>query len=76
MAKKDSDIPDFEKSIIELEALIENMEQGELSLDESLKHYEKGVRLTRQCQKALDQAQLKIDSLLAETSDEAEQDDD
>ncbi len=76
MAKKDTDIPDFEKSISQLEALIENMEQGDLSLDESLKQYEKGVKLTRQCQKALDEAQLKIDSLLADSINQSEKDDD
>lgn len=63
--------PDFEASLAELEAIVEQLEQGELSLDESLKHFERGVQLTRVCQTALTQAEQKVEILLrrTETSD-------
>jgi exodeoxyribonuclease VII small subunit len=53
----------FEKSLSELETLIERMEQGELSLEESLKSFEQGIRLTQQCQEALSQAQQRVQLL-------------
>ena len=53
----------FEKSLAELEALVERMEAGELSLEESLKAFEAGVRLTQQCQQALTQAQQRVQLL-------------
>lgn len=54
----------FEKSVQELDTIVEKMESGELSLDESLKLFEKGVKLTRSCQKILTQAEAKIESLM------------
>ncbi len=51
---------DFEQALSELEALLERMERGELSLEESLKHYERGVELGRACQRALDSAEQRI----------------
>src|SRR4051794_19249282 len=45
--------PDLEKSLAELETIVESLENGDLSLDESLKQFERGVALTRQCQAAL-----------------------
>jgi exodeoxyribonuclease VII small subunit len=55
---------DFERSLAELEAIVEKLEQGELSLDESLRHFERGVQLTRVCQGALQQAEQKVEILL------------
>jgi exodeoxyribonuclease VII small subunit len=46
-------IADFEKSLDELETLVRNLEQGELSLEQSLTAFERGVKLTRTCQQAL-----------------------
>jgi len=63
-----SAVADFEKSLDELEQLVQRMEQGELSLDESLKAYERGVALYRRCQGALEQAELKV-KLLADPAD-------
>lgn len=63
MSKKREGI-DFEKSIAELEALVERMESGELSLEQSLKDFERGVALTRSCQKALAEAEQKVKILL------------
>ena len=54
---------DFEKSITELETLVERMESGEANLDESLKLFKRGIELTRQCQKTLDNAQQTVELL-------------
>ena len=55
---------DFERSLAELEAIVEKLEHGDLSLDESLRHFERGVQLTRACQSALKQAEQKVEILL------------
>ncbi len=70
-AKKGKKI-EFEKSLAELEALVEDMEAGELSLEESLKAFEKGMKLSRDCQQALAEAEQKVQVLLAEGGDNAE----
>lgn len=62
---------DFEAAIKELESLVERMEQGDQSLEQSLKDFERGVELTRTCQKALKQAEQKV-QLLLEQSGQAE----
>ncbi len=54
----------FENSLEELEQLVEQMEQGDLSLEESLKSFERGVKLTNTCQKALQDAEQKVRILL------------
>lgn len=59
MAEKSKTI-DFEKHLEELESLVSKLESGELSLDDALAAYEKGVALTRECQSALDAAQARI----------------
>ena len=41
------------------------MEQGDLTLEQSLEYFERGVRLTKSCQQALQEAQLKVDQLLS-----------
>ncbi|MBS0463463.1 MAG: exodeoxyribonuclease VII small subunit [Proteobacteria bacterium] len=50
----------FERSLDELEQLVQRMEKGEMTLDESLQAYERGVALYRQCQGALQQAELRV----------------
>lgn len=65
-----SNTKSFESSIKELDTIVEKMESGELSLDESLKLFEKGVKLTRSCQKTLSDAEQKIEKLMDEISDE------
>ena len=62
---KEGDV-NFEAAMIELEQLVRQMENGDLSLDESLKAFERGVLLTRQCQKSLAEAELKVKMLSAE----------
>jgi exodeoxyribonuclease VII small subunit len=51
--KSAASIADFEKSLDELEKLVHDLEQGELSLEQSLTAFERGVKLTRECQQAL-----------------------
>jgi len=60
---------DFEKSLKELESLVEKMESGDLSLEASLKAFENGIKLTRECQTALDSAEQKVEQLLEENDE-------
>jgi exodeoxyribonuclease VII small subunit len=55
-----SPVADFEASLDQLEQLVEKMEHGEMSLEESLAAYERGVGLYRSCQAALEQAELRV----------------
>jgi exodeoxyribonuclease VII small subunit len=55
---------DFEHSLDELEQLVERMEGGELSLDESLASFERGIGLYRHCQQSLEKAELRVRLLL------------
>jgi exodeoxyribonuclease VII small subunit len=55
---------DFEHSLDELEQLVARMEGGELSLDESLASFERGIGLYRHCQQALENAELRVRLLL------------
>lgn len=64
MAAKKSAPPDFEQSLRELEQIVQQMEQGELSLEDSLKHFERGIELTRSCQATLRLAEQKVEQLL------------
>jgi exodeoxyribonuclease VII small subunit len=71
MADQDKSI-DFEKKLQDLEALVAKLETGELSLEESLKAYENGIALTRECQGILEKAQLRIE--MASTENKASED--
>ena len=70
MAKKKAEeaIP-FEKALAELETLVESMEKGDLTLEESLASFERGIALTRICQQALREAEQKIEILTANSPD-------
>ena len=68
MARKKA-APDFEQSLSELQALVARLESGELSLEDSLSAFEQGVRLTRDCQAALGQAEQKVQLLLQQGGD-------
>ncbi|MGN2252734.1 exodeoxyribonuclease VII small subunit [Frateuria sp. GZRe12] len=66
-------VADFEHSLDELEQLVARMEGGELSLDESLASFERGIGLYRHCQQALDKAELRVRLLLdPDAPDDAE----
>ena len=54
----------FEKSITELENIVKTLESGNLSLDDMLKLFEEGVKLSSDCNKALDEAENKINVLI------------
>jgi exodeoxyribonuclease VII small subunit len=55
---------DFEQSLQQLEALVSEMEKGDLSLEQSLKAFENGIQLTRECQTRLSEAEQKVQVLL------------
>ncbi len=65
MAKAKKSV-DFEEALDQLEELVEDMENGDLTLEESLKAFEQGIRLTRECQTALSQAEQKVQMLVEE----------
>jgi len=56
---------DFEKSLAELEKIVRRMEQGEQSLEQTLKDFERGMVLSEQCRKRLDAAQQRVEKLVA-----------
>ena len=56
----------FEQSLEKLEQLVERMEQGDLSLEDSLTTFEQGIKLTRECQQALARAEQKVKLLIEE----------
>lgn len=60
--------PDFEQALDQLEVLVEEMENGDLNLEESLKAFEKGIKLSRECQSALSKAEQKVQLLIAENN--------
>ena len=62
MARKKA--ADFETSLAELQTLVERLENGELSLEDSLSAFEQGIGLTRDCQASLAQAEQKVQQLL------------
>ncbi len=75
MSKRKASAPDespqdFESQLKELEGLVEKLESGDLSLDDSLAHYRRGVELARGCQQHLEKARLTIEEL-AEVDDES-----
>lgn len=68
MCPKDvPDVPfDFEEALETLEGLVNAMEAGDLSLEDSLRAFEQGIRLTRECQGALEKAEQKVQLLIQE----------
>lgn len=56
----------FEDTLKNLEAIVSGMEKGELSLEQALKQFEEGVRLAKECQQALRQAQERVQQLITE----------
>jgi len=76
MNTKNTNPPDFETAMVELEELVSKIEGGNLSLEDSLKEFEKGVKLSQTCQKALTEAEQRVkiltDSLNANDDGEAD----
>ena len=56
----------FEKALDELESIVEGLESGDLSLEDSLKSFEKGIKLARKCQEQLSKAELQVQKLIEE----------
>ena len=63
---------DFEKSLDELEKIVEELQNGEISLDESIKLFERGMELTNLCRKTLESARQKITALTKEEQEHGE----
>nr|VFK55427.1 MAG: Exodeoxyribonuclease VII small subunit [Candidatus Kentron sp. TUN]VFK55518.1 MAG: Exodeoxyribonuclease VII small subunit [Candidatus Kentron sp. TUN]VFK61656.1 MAG: Exodeoxyribonuclease VII small subunit [Candidatus Kentron sp. TUN] len=62
----------FEQSLAELDDLVTHMEQGELTLEETLKSFERGIELNKMCQKALDEAEQRVRILTEKEDDKFE----
>jgi len=62
--------PDLESSLAEINTLIEQMEQGELSLEQSLERFERGINLIKHCQKVLQEAEQKVQILIQNNTQE------
>ncbi len=60
----------LEKSLADLEALVEELESGDLPLDKAMKKFEEGIKLTRGCQAALKEAEQKVEILLKSAGSE------
>jgi exodeoxyribonuclease VII small subunit len=69
--ESDSDLARFETALNELEQIVGKLERGELKLEESLKLFERGVELTKNCRKSLETAELKVKQLLGGKSEDA-----
>ena len=69
MASKQQPEFNFEEALEELERLVSSMEEGELSLEDSMMAFEKGIKLTRECQTALQKAEQKVQILLNESGE-------
>jgi exodeoxyribonuclease VII small subunit len=69
MSKQDPENLSFEDALTQLESLVEQMERGELSLEDSLASFERGVALTRRCEAALKAAEQKVEILSSKTPD-------
>lgn len=69
MSKKELSLGKLEQTLEELEQLVEKLEEGEMPLDQALKEFERGIKLTRQCQTVLKDAEQKIEILLADSAE-------
>lgn len=74
--KRGTKSPNFEKSLSSLEKLVEELEQGDLPLEQALKNYEKGISLARECQNALKNAEQRVHTLMEENEQLVEDADD
>ena len=67
--KENQAVGDLDGSLQELESVVEQVESGDLPLEEALKQFERGVKLTRKCQATLKKAEQKVEILLKKTAD-------
>ena len=64
MADAKDNLKDFEKSLQQLEQIVNKMENGELGLQDSLASFEQGIKLAKQCQDTLSEAELRVEQLI------------
>lgn len=64
MSPKKPSLKNFEHKLEELEDLVENLESGDLDLEEALTQFEKGIKMTRECQQALNAAEQRVKILV------------
>jgi len=64
MAESKDNLKDFEKSLQQLEKIVNRMEGGDLGLEESLDQFEKGIKLAKNCQDTLANAELRVEQLI------------
>ena len=64
MPKTDDKLKDFEKSLQQLEKIVTQMESGELGLEDSLNQFEQGIKLARNCQDTLSNAEQRVEQLI------------
>jgi len=64
MTKTKKESQSIEQSLSKLENILEELENGELELDQALQKFEEGIKLSRQCQKTLEEAEMKIKILM------------
>jgi exodeoxyribonuclease VII small subunit len=69
MAAEPQEAPNFETSIAELEALVKELERGDLPLEKSLDLFERGMKLSDQCRKQLAAAETKVEMLIKRGSE-------
>jgi len=72
MAKKNQSDFNFERALENLEEIVSSMENGDLTLEDSLKAFERGIKLTRECQAALKDAEQKVRVLSKENGETEE----
>jgi exodeoxyribonuclease VII small subunit len=72
VSRKKTETVDFEQGMSELEAIVARLEQGDLTLEESLRQFERGVTLTRSCQNALRTAEQRVEILARRSGQNAE----
>ena len=70
MTKKSEKLPNLEDSMAEITQLVDKMEHGELTLEQSLAHFERGVNLVKHCQKILTEAEQKVQLLIQKNQKE------
>lgn len=70
MSKQNQKTPSLEEAFVEITQLIEKMEQNELTLEQSLNHFERGIHLIKHCQKILEKAEQKVSLLIAANQQE------
>ena len=64
MAKTENNLKDFEKAMQQLENIVNTMESGELGLEDSLNQFEQGIKLAKNCQDTLSEAESRVEQLI------------